>query len=166
MVTGEVTGSNVTLIPKQKQSDEFKLANPPLMTWSNCLAKVFCLALTRPRHWVMHRKCSTVQMGTFLFSFSGVWSVVDNNNQLFNTSQNGTPHETYAVGFRFKIFTAKTKKSISNLLTASYLLFLSRFTFHMQSALNILFFVVAWKRHAGALDVTKMNHLKCIFCCY
>lgn len=50
MVTGEVTGSNVTLIPKKKQSDEFKLADPPLMTQANCLAKVFCLALTRLRH--------------------------------------------------------------------------------------------------------------------
>lgn len=47
MVTGEVTSSAVTLIPKQKQSDEFKLANAALMTWANCLAEVFCLALMR-----------------------------------------------------------------------------------------------------------------------
>lgn len=47
MVTGEVTSSVLTLIPKQKQSDEFKLASAALMTWANCLAEVFCLDLMR-----------------------------------------------------------------------------------------------------------------------
>lgn len=65
--------------------------------------------------------------------------------------------------FDLKYSQLKQKKSISNLLTTSYLLFLSRFAFHMQSALNVLFFCCCLKAASRYLGCDENESLKMYF---
>lgn len=140
MVTGEVTSSAVTLIPKQKQSDEFKLASAALMTWANCLAEAFCLALMLLRRWVMHRKCSIGQSGTFCFFFSGVRSGADSGDQ-FSIHQDkqrgwkGPEHTVWACGLKYSQLRTKAL-GVCHFVQTDF----SRFSLHMQIAPKCTFF--------------------------
>lgn len=119
MVTGEVTSGALTPVPKQKQSDEFKLASAALMTRANCLAEVFCLALMRLSRWVMHRKCSIEQSGMLFFSFfCGVRSAADSDDQ-FSIHQDKLDdgrrpeHMVWAHGFTYSQLKQRHQASVT-----------------------------------------------------
>lgn len=160
MVTGEVTGSALTLIPKQKQSDEFKLASAALMTWANCLAGLFCLALMRLSWWVMHRKCSIEQSGTvffFFFSVCGVRSAADSDDQFcIHQDKLDSGMRPEHMGLKY----SKTKPSgICYFVQTDF----SRFSPHKQIAPKCFFFLFFFFGHCqdeSLRDVCFLLRLK------